>query len=167
MQERRHHIEAFDEYYAMGKGRTLRSLADHRGVTERTVKRWSTNFNWQERISQRDIENGKKILAKTDRAVVNTKADYRAEIKKDAEELRKLRQRYERLIANATAAIENGDIKAKTVLEMKQLSSSLKDLYGIALDLKKFDLALIGESGEQEMIMIEVKLPEGLTLDDI
>lgn len=167
MQEQRHHIEAFDKYYAMGKGRTLRSLADHQGVTERTVKRWSTNFHWQDRISQRDIENGKKILAKTDRVVVNTKADYRAQIKKELIALPVFRQRYEALISKAKEPIEEGKIKVMTVGELKLLSASLKELHSIEMDLKKLDLALIGESGEQETVVIHVNLPGDVTLDDI
>ena len=81
MQERRHHIEAFDEYYAMGDKRSLTLLASDCGVTAKTCKEWSRTFNWQERIHQRDIENGKKLQAKTDRVIVNTKADYRRDVR--------------------------------------------------------------------------------------
>ena len=38
------------------------SLAGSCKVSAKTTKRWSVEFNWQERIQQRDIENGRKIL---------------------------------------------------------------------------------------------------------
>jgi len=80
--ETKRHIEAFDKYYAMGEDRKLASLVSYCDVTETTVKRWSRSFNWQMRIAQRDLENGKKIMAKTDETVVNTKADYREDIRR-------------------------------------------------------------------------------------
>ncbi len=167
MQEQRHHIEAFDEYYAMGEKRSLVSLAGGRKVSAKTTKRWSVEFNWQERISQRDLKNGKKILAKTDRVVVNTKADYRAQIKKELKALPVFRQRYEALISNAKEAIEKKQLEVKTITELRQLSGALKELHSIETDLKKLDLALIGESGEQETVIIDVNLPGDVTIDDV
>ena len=79
--ETKRHIEAFDEYYAMGKDRNLVAVARQCSAGERTVARWSKDFNWQGRVAQRDLENGKKIMAKTDETVVNTKADYRRDIR--------------------------------------------------------------------------------------
>lgn len=54
MRETAKHIQAFEKYYGMGNTRTLASLADHFGITERTAKQWSREFHWQDRIAQRD-----------------------------------------------------------------------------------------------------------------
>jgi hypothetical protein len=146
MQETKEHGDAFDEYYAMGDGRSLRSLADHRDVTIRTLARWSKKFNWQERIIQRDLEINKRTEEKTNKAIVNTKADYRADIKENRDSLKTIRQRYEKLIADATEAIEKGEIKATTVKELDSIASSLKKLHDLDKDYVKLDLLLTGEA---------------------
>lgn len=46
-----------------------------------TIKYWSKNFNWQERVAQRNIELSKKMEQKTNTTVLNQKADYRKIIK--------------------------------------------------------------------------------------
>jgi len=82
--------EIFELYYSMGEGRSLSKLREElmspkcpQNVPSlKTLKRWSKAFNCQDRIELRDIDNGKKLEAKTDKAVVNSKADYRALIRK-------------------------------------------------------------------------------------
>lgn len=54
MRETPKHKEAFRKYYNLGNSRTLASLADHFGITERTAKQWSREFHWQDRIAERD-----------------------------------------------------------------------------------------------------------------
>jgi hypothetical protein len=164
MREERHHIEAFDKYYTMGESRSLLSLADHCNVTERTLKRWSIAFNWQERISQRDIENGKKIMAKTDRAVVNTKADYRKDI---------------RLALQPVKAAINSAIVEKKNPETGQMEKQLSFSVGEAKDLAimvnsleklvKADLLLMGEadSHSEHSGQVAFYFGDELTKDDI
>lgn len=89
MKEKLKHREAFEHYYSLGSERGLRKVAQEFKVSLTAVAKWSIAFNWQERIEQRDIEIGKKLEEKTNEAVVNTKADYRALIKKVVKEFEK------------------------------------------------------------------------------
>jgi len=93
---------------------------------------WSKAFNWQDRIELRDIDNGKKLEAKTDKAVVNSKADYRALIRKTV------------------------DLYKKKLDDGKIIISRPQDLDILA----KLDLTLMGEATEREEI--KVKLPKDL-----
>jgi len=82
MKEKLKHKEAFEYYYSLGDKRSLKKVALQYTCSIPAVKKWSIAFNWQDRIELRDIDNGKKLEAKTDKAVVNSKADYRALIRK-------------------------------------------------------------------------------------
>jgi len=82
MKEKLKHKEAFEYYYSLGDKRSLKKVALQYTCSIPAVKKWSIAFNWQDRIELRDIDNGKKLEAKTDKAIVNSKADYRALIKK-------------------------------------------------------------------------------------
>ena len=82
MKETLRHKEAFEYYYSLGTERSFKLVESKFKVSNMSVARWSKEFNWQVRIGQRDIENGKKIEAKVDKAIVNSKADYRTLINK-------------------------------------------------------------------------------------
>jgi len=82
MKEKLKHKEAFEYYYSLGDKRSYPKVASKFTVSRTSIKKWSKAFNWQDRIELRDIDNGKKLEAKTDKAVVNSKADYRALIRK-------------------------------------------------------------------------------------
>lgn len=77
MKETLLHLEAFERYYAMGKQRSFVSLAGLCGVSEKTVARWSIAFDWQLRVEQRDIENGRRLQRMTDDTIIAAKAKYR------------------------------------------------------------------------------------------
>lgn len=156
MVETKRHGDAFDEYYAMGSKRSYASLADHLNVTDRTIKRWAKEFNWQERIVQRDYEINRKTEEKTNKAIVNTKADYRAEIGKDLKELDAIGSRIIKLLADVADKLtpgmnEKGEvippaIEIKSVEDLNKMVSSLKQYRDIKKDLVKLDMELIGES---------------------
>jgi hypothetical protein len=154
---------AFDRYYAMGAKRDLKELLRNLQGTEAfpdepptysTIKKWSMANNWQEQCKQRDIENAKKVEAKTDREVVKTKAAYRVEIGEIREELKVFRQRVEKLIADATEAIEKKQIKVGGIPELDQVISSLKKFHDMDKDYVKLDLQLIGEGDGQEQRIV-------------
>lgn len=86
MKEKLKHKEAFEYYYSLGEKRSLKKVALQYTCSIPGVKKWSMAFNWQDRIELRDIDNGKKLEAKTNKAVVNSKADYRALIRKVVKE---------------------------------------------------------------------------------
>jgi len=85
MKEKLKHKEIFELYYAMDSERSLSKLRK-KLMSPECSQKWSKSFNWQDRIELRDIDNGKKLEAKTDKAVVNSKADYRALIRKVVKE---------------------------------------------------------------------------------
>lgn len=154
---------AFDAYYAMGARRDLKRLEGAlQGAGEfsegspayKTIRKWSAANNWIERCKQRDIENAKKVEAKTDREVVKTKAAYRIEIGEIREELKVFRQRVEKLIADATNAIEKKRIKIGSIPELDQVISALKKFHDMDKDYIKLDLQLIGEGDGQEQRII-------------
>jgi hypothetical protein len=74
------HKEAFDYYYSLGDKRGLREVAQKFDISLTAIGKWSKNFNWQLRVQQRDIENSKNLEKKTNKGVINAKADFRRTI---------------------------------------------------------------------------------------
>ncbi|GAH68155.1 unnamed protein product, partial [marine sediment metagenome] len=107
-------------------------------VTRQTIDKWSKNFNWRKRVEQRDIELAKKIEKKTDDVIVNTKAQYREDIKK-ALSINK---------ALINTAIKDG----KLVLQIVDVDG-FKKATDIISNLIKTDLLLLGEADQK----IEIK----------
>ena len=135
--ETKRHIEAFDEYYAMGKDRNLVAVARQCSAGERTVARWSKDFNWQGRVAQRDLENGKKIMAKTDKTVVNTKADYRRDIRLAFQPVKAAINKV--IVKNE----ETGELEVKLNMDDgRQLAAVVAAFATLA----KLDLLLMGEA---------------------
>lgn len=167
MQETKRHGDAFDYYYALGAERSYTKVASKFNISRTSLSKWGRAFNWKTRIAQRDIENNKKGEAKTNRAVVNTKADYRSDIREDRKELREIEKRIAGMVKEATGRKKNSKLKAVTIKGLNDLITSLVKIKTLEKEIVKLDLALIGESGEQESIEITVKLPEGITLDDV
>lgn len=143
MKETLKNKEIFELYYSMGSDRSLVKLREKLLSPEclqigsnvpslKTLKRWSVAFNWQERIVLRDINNGKELEKKVDKAIVNSKADYRALVKKVV-------QKFEEKLKDNKIRIERPE-----------------DLNIMA----KLDLVLMGEAPEDKDINVIVKLPE-------
>jgi len=82
MKETLRHREAFEYYYILGEKRSITEVARKFTLSRASISKWSRAFNWQLRIVQRDIENSKALTKKINKDVVNSKADYRASIKK-------------------------------------------------------------------------------------
>jgi hypothetical protein len=166
--ETKQHGDAFDYYYSLGEKRTYVSVADRLHVASRTVERWAKAFNWRERIIQRDLEINRRTEEKTNKAIVNTKADYRAEISKDLESLAIIRERFEKLIGDATEAIQKGEIKIHDVNELDRVASGLKKLHDLQKDYINLDLKLIGEDvPDRSDLNIKLELPKDWNVDDI
>ena len=133
MKETLRNKEVFEIYYSMGSDRSLAKLYqkypnDMPKLV--TLKSWSKAFNWQDRIELRDINNGKELEAKTDKAVVNSKADYRALIKKVVKEFEQ-------------------KLKDKKIIISKP---------GDLAEMAKLDLLMMGEATEKgELILTDAK----------
>ena len=152
MKETPEHIKIFELYYSMGKDRSIKKLwnklcQDYTKTMLKipsypTLKLWSKNFNWQYRVEQRDIENSKTLentLSKeVNKAMVNSKADYRALIKKVVVEFEK------KLKAGKIIISRPGDLDV----------------------MAKLDLLLMGESterGELKILNAKQKLIDKIT----
>lgn len=48
--------DAFEQYYALGPGRSLAKLATKGGLQLAQLKEWSAKYNWQERVAERQRE---------------------------------------------------------------------------------------------------------------
>jgi hypothetical protein len=112
--------EGFEYYYSLGKERNLTKVADEFGKAHRTVAEWSRQFNWQERVRERDEEVGEKLKEKAIDTVVEEKAKYRKIIKLAVTEFVK--------------EMQNGNIKPQNIMDLERLI--------------KLDLTLMGEPAE-------------------
>jgi len=133
MKETLRHREAFEYYYSLGEKRSYPKVASKFTVSRTSIKKWAKAFNWQTRIEQRDIENSKTLAKKTNKAVVNSKADYRALIK------------------------ETVDIYKQKLKDGKIKVNKPQDLDTLA----KLDLVLMGEANENEQHKLIFEIIEG------
>lgn len=72
MKETNKSTAAFEDYYALGPGRSLAILCqryrietEHKPPTRQlsTLKKWSTLFSWQQRVADRDLDIAQKTKA--------------------------------------------------------------------------------------------------------
>jgi nitrate reductase NapAB chaperone NapD len=144
MKETPEHIEAFEYYYSI-PNRNLRAVAQKFNKSLTAVNNWNKAFNWQQRVEQRDLANAKEIEKKTNKTIVNTKADYRAEIKTQLGILK----------AILNQAIN--DIKEKRIIKVAN-TNELKDVVNSYEKLSKLDLLMMGEATDRtEDISINFK----------
>lgn len=130
------HRDAFEFYYISGDKRSLTSVAHKFNISKQSVTKWNKNFNWQKRVEQRDIENAKLLEKKTNKIVVNSKADYRAEIKSQMGILKALLNKVIKDIKN------NIGFDISNVKELNDIMNSYDKLC-------KLDLSIMGESLEE------------------
>jgi len=142
MKETLRHKEAFEYYYILGDKRSYPQVASKFTVSRTSIKKWSKAFNWQERVEQRDIEIGKELEAKTNETVLNTKADFRAEIKI---QLSIFKVMLNKLIEK---------FKENKGLEIKDLDN-LKIVVDSYIKLVSLYLTLIGEASKIEEIELK------------
>lgn len=145
MKETLTHQEAFDYYYSIGKKRSFKFVESKFKVSNMSVARWSKAFNWQKRVEQRDIENAKTLEKKTNKIVVNSKADYRAEIKSQMGILKALLNKVIKDIKNGTG------FNIDNVKELNDIMNSYDKL-------SKLDLLMMGENPEDNKVIVEFEL---------
>ena len=108
---------AFDLYYNMGDKRTIEAVANHIGMTSRTVGEWSRRFNWRDRVNQREIEDA-TAQGSTANSVIDAKAEYRQIIRA--------------LVAAFVKDYKDGKIRIKNIQDFERIV--------------KLDLMLLGDS---------------------
>ena len=142
MKETLRHKEAFEYYYSLGDKKSITEVARKFTLSRASISKWSKAFNWQDRIVQRDIENGKELSKKVNDNIVNSKADYRALIRQTV------------------------DLYKKRLDEGKIIISRPQDLETLA----KLDLTLMGEATditEDKSVYDLVDKLMGLDIKDI
>lgn len=144
MKETLRHRDAFEFYYISGDNRSLTKVAHKFNISKQSVTKWNKNFNWQKRVELRDIDNAKSIEKKTNKIVVNTKADYRAELKAQMGILKALLNKVIK------------DIKDKNIFDINN-TNELKDVINSYEKLCKLDLTMMGEAVENIDIKVEWK----------
>ena len=156
MQENLETIKAFDVYYAMGKERTLKKTAESTGWGFSTIEKWSADFRWQDKIIQRDIEVGQKMMAETNRLIVKEKQEYRTQIKQNLKIIRgaimsvfqDMKDKDGKPITDANGNIRKEmNLKVANAFEMNQMIIAFNSLI-------KIDLQLLGESTEGGTLQI-------------
>lgn len=107
MKETLKHQEAFDYYYALGKDRSLKAVAEHFSYGVRTVEKWSSEFSWQDRIHQRDQKNAEKLECITNETIIEAKT------------------RYLRIVQDSikvyTQNLQQGEVKINSVQDLERL----------------------------------------------
>ena len=141
MKETLRHKEAFEYYYSLGDKRSFKLVEGEFKVSNMSVARWSKSFNWQDRIGLRDINNSKKIEAKTDETVVNSKADYRALIRKTVD-LYKQKLKEGKIIINRPQDLET---LAKLDLTLMGEATDINEMKGLEELDKKLALLTLEE----------------------
>lgn len=117
--------EAFEIYYQLGDKRSLKSVAEKVGRTERTVAGWSRAFSWVDRVSQREIEDAKNS------------ADNKSALSSQTTDVKtRYRIMLNNLMAMASRKIASGELKIRNVQDLERVV--------------KLDLLLMGESTERE-----------------
>lgn len=153
MVETKRHGDAFDYYYSLGAERTYLSVACQFDVSERTVIRWSKALNWKERIIQRDLEINKKVEEKTNNAIVNTKADYRAMIKERLVSIKTEKGYLTKAYGKAKKLLDEEKLGAESIKDLTDLSKAMQGMYREEQNLMKLDLLMMGETADGNQII--------------
>lgn len=158
MKETEKHKLAFELYYAMGSGRSLAKLREKmKEIPEFankipslvSLKKWSKNFNWQERIEQRLVEAKKDLEKKTNETILDIKAKYSANIRK---------------LFNISIQAINNLLAKKVPLEIENIKD-FREITTIIKELINTDLFLIGES--EDKYQLKIIIPKELIPEDM
>lgn len=75
------HQEAFDYYYGLGESRSLQQVATKYKRSLNTIAKWSSSFNWQRRVAERDRKIALQLQRELDKQIVEDKKQYHSIIK--------------------------------------------------------------------------------------
>jgi len=127
-----------------------------------TIKRWSREDNWQERVKLRDIQNSKKVQEKTDREVVNTKADYRKQIRERLGNINTDLGYLKTSFGTAKKKLEDKDNKeldVTSIKELTELAKAMQGMYKEEQNLIKLDLVMMGENtGDDPQVNVALSI---------
>lgn len=114
---------AFETYYHLGDKRSLKLVAEQVGRTERTVAGWSREFNWVDRVKQREIEDARNEgVNSLNKQTTDVKTRYRILINN--------------LMVKASQQIAEGKLAIKNIQDLERVV--------------KLDLLLMGEATDRQ-----------------
>lgn len=107
-------IRAFDYYFALGESRSLPQVAAHMGRSRVTIKKWSSKFNWADRVRDRDREVGQELIERTNERIL------------DLEELN--RQTIGQLTEKFAEDVRSGKIRASSIQDYERIFKMAQSL---------------------------------------
>jgi len=152
LKETLRHRMAFDYYYSLGNKRSYLLVSKKFTVSQTSIKKWASAHNWMERVRQRDIEIARKLEKKTNDLIVNSKADYRKEIRENLKLIKAI-------LSSAVRKIKSeGKIRTELLISVES-AKNVADIIQAYEKLVKLDLVLMGEadSRAEEVIRVEVE----------
>ena len=115
--------EGFEIYYALGSRRSLKLVAEQVNRTERCVAGWSRDYNWVDRVKQREIEDARNEgVNSLNRETTDVKTRYRILINN--------------LMAKASQYIAEGKLAIRNIQDLERVV--------------KLDLLLMGEATSRD-----------------
>jgi len=139
--------DAYEFYFSLGDKRTFEAVAKHTGMAVQTVYTWKKRFNWDKRIKERNDLIAKRVEAKLNTQIVNSKADYRQNVKENLEIMKAM---ILTVIDPITKKL-NVNVKAKNATDVSVLANAIEKLI-------KLDLLLMGEDTEKETVNININV---------
>lgn len=138
MKEKIIHREAFEYYFELGDDRTLKSVADRFGIAVRSVEKWSSAFNWQEKVFLRDRAISEAVEKKLIKTVVDEKIKYK-----------KIADNYiNRVILGLGLINEKDEEKRKKILANGGIEITPKTIWDLER-LINLNLKLLGEASDK------------------
>lgn len=135
MIETQRHLDAFEHYFSLGavsSTETRKIITEKCNICDRTFWVWYKNFNWKYRIEQRNIEISKELAKTTNKEMLNTKADYRREVRGVLSILKTA-------VSDVIKKMPNGKrglaFKIEDIQDLTRVLKSYKELATLDLDL--------------------------------
>lgn len=156
LREKPKHLKAFEIYYNLGEGRSIEKLRNvliqsgelNPVPSRKTLEKWSADFKWREKIKQRDEEIKKEMQRQQKELLLNTKLDYRKDIKQVINIIKAILSKM--LVKDEEGRIV--DIAIDLNMDVKDFTR----LVQVQDQLIKTDLALMGENIEEKTLRIEI-----------
>lgn len=117
--------QAFDFFYKLGGERSYYKVAQKFGVSGATIKNWSIKYEWQDRIKELDMNNGKEVLTGSDAAIIVEMNRNREIIKKGLSDFLKRLEKGEVQVDKVRDAVN----LMKLDMEYAQFINELKHKY--------------------------------------
>jgi len=73
--------QMFEYYYMLGEDRTIAAVSDHFNVSRQSVSKYSREFNWRERVYERDTKILNELRKENNNDIKSTMDSYRKVIK--------------------------------------------------------------------------------------